>query len=326
MRVRPRRPLALTAAALLAGVAGAVAVASPALATDLCYNLFPTITITAAGSYSGTSGDDIVFIKSYNGMTYYDPVGGRDHICVRGDSAVTVWAAGSGHWISIGNSAANVIYGSEGQDEVGGGSGPDTIKGNGGDDILRGYGGNDYIRGGNGNDDIDGGAGDDCLLGGSGYNTLAGDSGNDDILIARTERYSSTQCAPAEWDTSSAATTFLNSPGSGGGTVYPGNGNDRVYGSNSNDSISEGSGTGNDMLRGYGGNDSLEGGYGSDYLNAGYGDDSLFDSYPDSSVDVAYGGPGTDKFHVSSGGADVCYAEWGPGGVLACTGSPTPQG
>jgi Ca2+-binding RTX toxin-like protein len=294
------------------------------MAVDYCYNLAATITITTAGSYSGTSGNDVVVVKSSNGMTYYNPVGGRDHICVTGSSPITVWSAGSGHWISIDNSAGNVIYGSEGPDDVGGGSGPDNIKGNGGDDYLEGYGGNDYIRGGGGNDIIDGGANDDCLLGGSGYNELYGSFGNDDLLINKTDRYTSTQCAPAEWDTSSAATTFLNSPGSGGGIANGDNGNDRAYGSNSADSMSDHGG--NDMLRGYGGNDSLEGGVGSDYLNGGYGDDTLSDSYTDNAVDVAYGGPGTDKFYVRSGGADVCYAEWGPGGILACSGIPTPQG
>ena len=39
MRLRPRRPLVVAAAALLAGVAGAVAVASPAMAAEYCDNL-----------------------------------------------------------------------------------------------------------------------------------------------------------------------------------------------------------------------------------------------------------------------------------------------
>src|SRR4051812_29530668 len=101
MRLQPRRLLVIGAAALLSGVA-AVAVASPAMAaSDLCYSLYSTITYTTAGSYSGTSGDDVVVIKSSNGRTYYNPVGGRDHICVTGSSPITVWAAGSGHWIVL---------------------------------------------------------------------------------------------------------------------------------------------------------------------------------------------------------------------------------
>jgi Ca2+-binding RTX toxin-like protein len=326
MRLRYRRPLAVGAATLLAGVAAAVAVATPAMAAEYCYNLQVTISITSSGSYNGTSGNDVVRIKSPSGMTYYNPVGGRDHVCA--DTAggpITVWTAGSGHWIG-GSPYNDVIYGSEGPDDIGTGYGDDIIKGNGGNDLLWGYGGNDYIRGGAGDDQVHGGAGNDCLLGGSCYDEIVGDSGNDDILIAKSDRYSSTQCAPAEGDTSSAAMTFLNNPGSGGATVYSGNGNDRVFGSNSNDYISEGSSGGNDILRGYGGNDSIQGAYGSDYINGGYGNDILSDSYTDNAVDTVYGGPGTDTFYVYSGGGDVCYAEWGPGGMLPCTGLPAPQG
>jgi Ca2+-binding RTX toxin-like protein len=295
------------------------------MAAEFCYNLQVTISIANAGGYSGTAGDDVVLIKSTNGMTSYDPIDGRDHICVTGSSPVTVWANGDGHWIGMSNAAANVIYGSEGPDEVGGGSGNDTIKGNGGNDELWGFGGNDYIRGGDGNDQINGGSGDDCLLGGSGYNELIGELGNDDILINKTDRYSSSQCAPAEGDTSPAATTFLGSPGTGGGLVFPDNGNDRVFGSDSNDTISEGSHSGNDILRGYGGNDSIEGGKGSDQLHGGSGNDLLFDSYTDNAFDAAYGNSGTDTFAVRSLGGDTCYPASGPG-TIACSGIPSPQG
>jgi Ca2+-binding RTX toxin-like protein len=320
--------LVVAAATLLAGaagVAGTLAVASPAAAAEWCYNLQVTISIGTAGSYNGTTGNDVVLIKSTNGMTYYNPVDGRDHVCVTGSSPATVWAAGLGHWIGISNSAANVIYGSEGPDEISGGLGPDTIKGNGGNDRLFGYGGNDYIRGGDGDDQINGGSGDDCLVGGSGYNDIIGENGNDDILINKTDRYNASQCAPAEGDTSAAATAFLGSPGTGGGEIYPGNGNDRVFGSDSNDYTSEGSGSGNDILRGYGGNDSIEAGKGSDQLYGGSGNDILQDSYTDNVFDAAYGGSGTDSFSVRSQGGDVCYPDSGPA-TIACSGIPTPQG
>jgi Ca2+-binding RTX toxin-like protein len=274
-------------------------------APGYCYNLQVTISITSAGSYSGTSGNDVVRIMTPSGsaMTYYEPVGGRDHICA--DTAggpIMVWTAGSGHWIST-SPYNDTIYGSEGPDNVGDNGGNDTYKGNGGNDRLYGYSGNDYIRGGDGDDVVHGGSGDDCLLGGSGYNEIIGENGADTILINKTDRYSSTQCAPAEGDTSSAATTYLNSPGSGGGTVYPGNDNDRVFGSNSNDYITD-SGSGNDILRGNSGNDSIQGGIGSDYLNGGSGNDILSDSYTDNAIDLAYGGAETDTFYVFSGGAE----------------------
>ncbi len=327
MRLRFRRPVAVAAATLLAGVAGvagAVAVATPAMAAEWCYNLQVTISINTAGGYVGTAGNDVVLIKSTNGMTYYDPIGGSDHVCVTGASPATIWTNGWGHKISISNSANNVIYGSEGPDDIGGGSGNDIIKGNGGDDRLWSYGGSDYIRGGDGNDQIHGGSGNDCLLGGGGYNEIIGENGDDTILINKSDRYSSAQCAPAEGDTSAAATAYLGSPGTGGGEIYPGNGNDRVFGSNSNDYIIDSS-NGNDILRGNGGNDSIEGGPGSDQLYGGSGNDILNDSYIDYAVDAAYGGSGTDKFYVQSKGGDVCYPDMGPA-TIACSGLPAPQG
>lgn len=319
MRLRPRRPLVVAVVTVLAGLAGSVAVSSPAMAAELCGSIYATKVINSGGSYSGTAGNDVVLIKSTNGMTYYDPVDGSDTICVNGSSPATIWTAGWAHTVYFGNRANNVFYGTEGPDNVTGGSGDDLIKGNGGDDRLDGGQGNDYIRGGDGNDQIDGDWGDDCLVGGNGYDTIVGSNGNDTLLLSKQERYSSTQCAPALWDTSQAAQDFLTYPGDAdGGEAYPGNENDITLGSNGDDYIIDSAG--NDYLRSYDGNDSLEGGPGSDYLNAGWGDDYLSDSYTDNSADNAYGGPGWDTFWLFSGGGDVCFADWGPETVSCSSG------
>jgi Ca2+-binding RTX toxin-like protein len=99
--------------------------------------------------------------------------------------------------------------------------------------------------------------------------SFIGEIDDDTILINKTDRYSSTQCAPAEGDTSAAAVAFLGSPGTGGGNANPGNGNDRVFGSNSNDIIGSAH-SGNDILRGYEGADSIEGGPGADFHDRGW--------------------------------------------------------
>src|SRR5687767_6054175 len=111
MRLRYGRPLAVAAATLLAGIAGAVVVASPAMAADYCFNHSPTIAITSAGSYSGTSGNDVVVIKHSSGMVYFDPVDGHDEICRLDTSGtMTVWAAGDGHKIGAAGPTGVTIY------------------------------------------------------------------------------------------------------------------------------------------------------------------------------------------------------------------------
>lgn len=319
--VRFRRPVAIGAAALLTGVAAAVTVASPAMAADLCFNQYATITITSPGNWSGTSGNDVVVIKTNSAATTFDPVGGSDAICILGPAAATIWAAGSGHRIN-GGPGADTIYGSNGNDTISGFGGNDTIKGNGGSDTIDGDSGNDYIRGNDGDDFIWGQTGDDCLLGGRGYNKLNGDEDNDVILMGYENRYNSSQCAPEDWDTSQAAMDFMNGLYDGGGQATGHSGNDRIWGSNGNDSATGSSG--NDAIRTFAGNDSLYGDTGSDTLNGGYGNDTLREYYVDNNADQLIGGPDTDSFSAKS--EDICYSGWATGGTISCTQSPPAQG
>ncbi len=320
MRSRYRRPLAVAAAALLAGVAGAVAVATPALAADLCFNHTPTKTITSAGYHTGTPGNDVVIIKHTSGVVYYEPVDGNDEICRVSASggSIFIYRNGDGHKIVVGGSIGATIYGSDGPDEILGGGGNDLIAGNGGDDYISGGGGDDYIRGNGGNDHIFDEYGDNCLLGGAGDDEISVSTNHDDntILLGHENRYNSYQCAPADSDTSAAATNFINSVTTGKDAAYGGAGDDRIWGSNGNDYVTAGSG--NDSVRGFAGNDSLWGGSGADILNGGYGNDSLYD-FGDSVADYLYGGPGTDYFSAKS--TDLCYAGWDPPS-MSCTPSP----
>lgn len=93
---------------------------------------------------------------------------------------------------SLGDDAANILYGTDDSDTVAGGLGDDFIVGFDGDDVLRGdlnqratqdgiVGGDDIIFGGLGDDRIGGKAGNDSLFGESGDDQIWGDDG-DDIL------------------------------------------------------------------------------------------------------------------------------------------------
>lgn len=81
----------------------------------------------------------------------------------------------------VGNDLANVITGSEVNDNVAGFGGNDSLSGNGGDDELFGYTGDDTLNGGSGNDIIHGDEGADTIIGGSGNDNLKGQVGDDTI-------------------------------------------------------------------------------------------------------------------------------------------------
>ncbi|BAY07951.1 calcium-binding protein [Calothrix sp. NIES-2098] len=72
----------------------------------------------------------------------------------------------------VGDSNANKIYASLGDDVVFGNGGNDTIEGGRGNDLLNGGDGIDKISGGLGNDILIGGRGNDVLVGGDGADTF----------------------------------------------------------------------------------------------------------------------------------------------------------
>jgi Ca2+-binding RTX toxin-like protein len=306
--------VAIVAAALLVGVTAAVAVGSPAMASH-CDGYAPfTIVVNSSGNWSGTSGNDKVLISANNAT--FNPVGGSDIICITATGGTTVWSAGAGHGI-FGGPGPDYLYGAQGDDYIEGNGGNDLIAGNGGADTIKGGSGNDYLRGLAGGtwenpDHLSGDSGDDCILGGSGLNILLGGSGNDVLLIGYDHRYSSTQCAPADWDTSAPAQAFRDNVHSGGTpwTIADGgSGNDRIWGTTGVDSIQGGEGddviygwAGNDSINGWGGNDSLNGGAGNDHLNGEFNDGAHSDQL--------YGGSGSDTLNGDS--HDICYPEYGP--------------
>ncbi|MEM8837214.1 MAG: M10 family metallopeptidase C-terminal domain-containing protein [Pseudomonadota bacterium] len=77
---------------------------------------------------------------------------------------------------------ANVMIGSEGNDEILGTSEDDTILSLEGDDSVFGLGGHDFIDGGPGNDIIYGGDGSDTVHGSGADDLLSGDLGDDTVV------------------------------------------------------------------------------------------------------------------------------------------------
>ncbi len=117
---------------------------------------------------SGTSEADTI-----EGTTAADAVYGDD-----GNDTINTR---QGDDVVFGGDGNDVIDVCEGNDIVFGGDGDDSILGGNGRDTLYGGAGNDTIKGGNDNDTIYGGDGDDVLEGGDGYDAIYGGAGNDTI-------------------------------------------------------------------------------------------------------------------------------------------------
>lgn len=83
-----------------------------------------------------------------------------------------------------GNTRANLLKGTNGNDQVYGYGGDDRIYGNSGIDVLHGGAGNDKLFGGAGDDKLFGDAGNDILDGGAGADYIAGGSGFDTVSYA----------------------------------------------------------------------------------------------------------------------------------------------
>ena len=75
--------------------------------------------------------------------------------------------------------SANIIVGSDAEDNLNGTNNSDIIHGEGGSDTINAGAGNDYLYGGLGNDTLNGGGGDDNLYGEIGNDVLNGGNGDD---------------------------------------------------------------------------------------------------------------------------------------------------
>ncbi|CZF83046.1 Hemolysin, chromosomal [Grimontia celer] len=186
---------------------------------------------------------------------------------------------------------ANIINGTEEDDNLRGTNDVDTIYGYGGNDFIQADGNTDYVYGGDGDDTVIGGddedivhgdAGNDWVRGGFGNDFLYGDDGDDRV----------------EGNT-------------GDDFLYGGRGNDFLYG-----------GEGIDVLYGEEGNDRLRGGEGNDTLHGGTGNDVLFGNEGndilngDTGNDVLWGNEGNDHLVGDDGNdPDVGDGSSGSNGV-----------
>ena len=83
-----------------------------------------------------------------------------------------------------GNAAANLLVGTEENDQFFGGGGNDRLFGGAGHDRLAGGTGDDQLNGGHGNDVLSGNQGADMLVGGPGQDILLGGGGADTFVFS----------------------------------------------------------------------------------------------------------------------------------------------
>ena len=91
------------------------------------------------------------------------------------------YAAKGGADIITGSDEDDEIFGNGGADEIDGEFGNDILYGNGGKDVLNGSFGDDFVYGGAKADEVDGGWGDDIVDGGKGNDEVRGSRGNDEL-------------------------------------------------------------------------------------------------------------------------------------------------
>lgn len=188
--MHPSTPLIRLVLAVMALLAAAVAVGTPAAAqTGTCFGERATINAVAGQLTLGTEGDDV--IVGSDGDDMIDGRGGDDLICGKqGDDVVDGGdgddriALGKGDDTADGGRGADEILGQSGSDTIHGGRGADFINGGSSGDVLSGGNSPDVIYGKKGADTLQGNKGDDTLYGGSGADLIEGGK-HDDTLYGK---------------------------------------------------------------------------------------------------------------------------------------------
>jgi len=143
---------------------------------------------SGADTMAGGAGDDFYDLDSA-GDTIAELAGdGVDRVLARldytlGDHVENLTLRGALAQSGTGNSLANVLRGTVGDNTLSGLGGIDELYGSDGDDTLLGGGGTDRLEGGAGRDTISGGNGDDLVVGGANKDTLTGGDGSDTFFF-----------------------------------------------------------------------------------------------------------------------------------------------
>jgi Ca2+-binding RTX toxin-like protein len=185
----------------------------------------------------------------------------------------------------------------------------ERVTGSAGDDGLYGGPGSDSMDAGDGQDLMQGNGGDDVLVGGAGRDTLYGGQGNDTITTNRENAGLADE--QGDWAHGNLGDDEIVG-GAGGDTLLGGQGNDFIGGAAGNDYLSGDlgddelhGGLGSDSLFGGAGNDILNGGFGLDVVNGGDGDDRLVAQGPE--IAFLFGDAGNDTLTAASFDKDVLY-------------------
>ncbi len=287
-----------------------------------------TQTNLSAKNYTGTKGDDKLFVNVSNSTTVYADEG---YDAMQGSSGKDIFYGGTeddtiygydGPDILLGEAGDDDIFGGTGNDSLYGGIGDDFIQGEAGDDFMQGNEGFDWLEGGDGNDSVSGGAdndivagnggtdtllggeGDDILDGGLGGDVLDGGNGDDVYIVDNALDTIINETATSGYDEVDAGVS-INLPNEIENLVLTGTGNitgagnslNNILVGNDQKNIINGLG-GDDDIYGTAGDDTLRGSTGNDYLNGG-GTDLFGQVVID--FDRLEGGIGDDLYAVDSG-------------------------
>lgn len=159
-------------------------------------------------------------------------------------------------------SGYDVVRAGDGDDTIGSGSQDDFIDAGPGNDVVKAWAGNDFLIGGVGADELHGGSGFDKLIGNEGFDLLQGGSQADQIYGGQDDDF----LKAGRGDDFAVGQK-------GSDTIYGGAGNDELRGKESSDEIR--GMPGNDFIGGGSGNDRLFGGPHDDLLRGWAGDDLL---------------------------------------------------
>ncbi|MEM9350515.1 MAG: fasciclin domain-containing protein [Pseudomonadota bacterium] len=224
-----------------------------------------------------------------------------DEVFLFGD--LDVFSGGGGNDTADGGPGSDLLFGGEGDDSLVGGQDFDWLSGGQGEDTLRGGDGEDLLEGGLRDDSLFGGNQEDLLIGDKGNDLLAGQNGSDEL---RGDGGADRVFGGAGDDTGFG--------GGGDDILVGGLGNDRLAGGNGADSLYGGAGfddlfggADDDLLVGKDGDDLLEGDGGNDRLFGGRGNDEL---RGEAGADRLVGGGGADSI---DGGADADFLSAGAG-------------